>query len=272
MNQNNYTHYDNLNNNSKNSYIDSIRYDYIKNIDDDEDDDDYENESDFDYKDDDDEQMTKIKQQQLQQQNGEEPDDDIADEYFKEAEFSVRNKLKKRNDVQSVSSSLSDDDQDHNEKSHDSGKSQFYVPTPSSLTLPPPPVPPKPTSSSSSLSLPQQHLEEPYIQDYSTRFTKLYENEKIIDNLNSITCSYSSTILHSKSLEETITDEIEIKGKLFLTQFQLVFLPNSTPTDQRLADLEENHLCLFSIKNEPYSFAIPLSFIYELRTCIYSFI
>ncbi len=63
---------------------------------------------------------------------------------------------------------------------------------------------------------------------------------------------------------------VDIKGKLMLTPFQLVYIPYTNQIDSKIALIDENTLCLFGNRMQPFSFAIPLTFIYEIKTRKYN--
>lgn len=97
-------------------------------------------------------------------------------------------------------------------------------------------------------------------------FTRLYENERVIDSLSNIVCLYSSNVMASESLKDVSSHAIKVKGKLMLTSFQLVFIPYENQIDSRIAQLDDSILSLFTNRLYPFSFVIPLTFIYEIRS------
>ena len=109
-----------------------------------------------------------------------------------------------------------------------------------------------------------------YVQDdenrQSTEFKKFYQNERLLFTLHNVTSFYSSSVLTSNSHKETSVDTIKVKGKLMLTNFQLLFIPNKKHL--RVCELDERCLSLFN-HEIPLSFVLPLTFIYELKTCKY---
>lgn len=107
-----------------------------------------------------------------------------------------------------------------------------------------------------------------YVQDdenrQSTEFKKFFNNERLLYTLHNVTSFYSSSVLTSNSHKETSVDTIKVKGKLMLTNFQLLFIPNKKHL--RVCELDERCLSLFN-HEMPLSFVLPLTFIYELKTC-----
>lgn len=100
--------------------------------------------------------------------------------------------------------------------------------------------------------------------NHKSEFNQFYTNDNLIFTLNNVVCLYSSSILRSTLVKNTSTDTIKVKGKLILTNYQLIFLPNKHRIT--FCELDEDCLSLFNNDNLG-SFVIPLSFIYELKTC-----
>ena len=103
---------------------------------------------------------------------------------------------------------------------------------------------------------------------YKSVFSQFYTNEKVIFTLKNVTCLYSSSIMRSKLMKNTSADTIRVRGELILTNCQRIFLPNKHRSIN-FCELDENYLSLFNNDNLG-SFVIPLSFIYELKTCKFS--
>ncbi len=89
----------------------------------------------------------------------------------------------------------------------------------------------------------------------SAEYGKLFTNECMLYTLENVDCLCSTN---------RDTPGIRVKGKLILTNFQLVFIPNAKELD--VENLEESYLSLFT--HERYSSSvIPLTFIHELKAC-----
>jgi hypothetical protein len=126
------------------------------------------------------------------------------------------------------------------------GKSQFYVPKTSELP---------------SYNFKEQAVDVDYKQMFLPEH--IYE-EKVIIELNNITCLYSS----SKLNVELKTKTESVHGRLILTNYKMVFIPNQEHINQMLFN-PDARLSLFKHPKYPYSIFIPLSFIYEIRACKY---
>ncbi len=94
--------------------------------------------------------------------------------------------------------------------------------------------------------------------DGSTQYQKLFTNEYLVFTLENVVCICSN----NDSLSEN--PSFQVKGKLILTNFQLVFIPNFIQSDSESQD--ERYLSLFN-HERIFSLVIPLTFIHELKTC-----
>jgi hypothetical protein len=246
--------YDNLDRtrNGINSFQQGIQN--IPNIDDDFDiDGDYEV-CDYDYGED--KAMTKINGYDQENEEDELAETNISDLHLKEAETLQRKltgtRQKENESLHSAGSfeganpavAVVNDEEKNNLKKSRSSKSQFYV----SQDELGPELEPEPV----------QILQSADLVEYS--FEKLYENETVKDSLTSVTCLCSCKDHMS----------VDIKGKLMLTPFQLVYIPYTNQIDSKIALIDENTLCLFGNRMQPFSFAIPLTFIYEIKTRKYN--
>lgn len=180
--------------------------------------------------------------------------DDIAESEIKdqdiiEAEQLEKERIQRKSEIMSTKIS-NESSSDENDEKQDviKSKSQFFLSSNKQET-------PDPNMNNSN-----EH------QDYF--FTRLYDNERIIDSLSNIACFYSSNILDSESLKDVSSDSIKIKGKLMLTTFQLIFIPYVNQINSKLANLDDSILSLFVNKVHPFSFVIPLSLIYEIKSSI----
>jgi hypothetical protein len=173
-----------------------------------------------------------------------EDDDDDEDEenFYKEDflknpdyddkyEFDIQNQLKREKSFNSFETNLSDFEVITNAEVHnevmqpDNSKSKFYF------------------------------AAEENIQDND--FVRIYEEENILLRLNNIFCLFPA---NNQSEEH----DIQVQGRLLLTNFQLVFI--AAKPCKNVNELNLDSLSLFN-HEKPLSFVIPIKSIYEIRTC-----
>ena len=126
------------------------------------------------------------------------------------------------------------------------GKSQFYVPKTNELP-----------SFMSKEQIADVDFKQLFLAEH------IYE-EKTVCELNNISCWYSSSRLNVELRPRTET----VHGRLVLTNYKLVFIPNPEHINQTLFNLEPR-LELFKHPRYPFFVCIPLSFIYDIRACKY---
>ena len=128
--------------------------------------------------------------------------DELAESFIKdyhiiEAETEKSKRLDKKKESSDHLQDESADEVDENvfvslnDQQEAEGKSQFYFST----------------SEEQQQQQPQSPTDQ---QDYF--FTKLYENERVIDSLSNITCLYSTNVLNSKQFRDITTDIVRLKG------------------------------------------------------------
>ena len=152
-------------------------------------------------------------------------------EYDDKYEFDIENQLKREKSFNSFETNLSDFEVITNEELRsevmqpDNSKSKFYF------------------------------AAEENIQDND--FVRIYEEENILLRLSNIFCLFPAN-------NQSDEHDIQVQGRLLLTNFQLVFI-----AAKPCRNVNELNLDLLSLFNheKPLSFVIPIKSIYEIRTC-----